>query len=899
MKTTMNKNIIRYFFIGIVAICVSYDSISAKSWFSRRRERRQDELEKQQNAMQQQTPVTSSKNTTAPSSSNLKQLLDAQDTEVVPATTQPVKNELQGKKPGTDIQEPKPIQETTKKEDTLKQQSIFDEDKYALPLELQHESPKKTPTPKLDHDIPYVELNFENADLENLIKQVEAIFEITFITDDMIDPLPKNSKALKGNKISFKTQEPLKKEAAWDLFLTFLDITGFAVVPTPEDKIYRIKQIAPARQSPIVAYIGTPLADLPDNDELIRYVYFVQNSTVQALQPIIDALRSRDAQLIVLNEHKAFILIDKAYNIKTLMNIIKELDQITMPQAMSVLKLQKADALQVKKLYDSLIQTGENETNRLIGPRKQPTSLYFPENTRIIAEPRTNSLILLGQQDAIKKIEEFIVQNVDIDLDQPYSPLNIYKLRYADAETVANIMTKVTEFGHETPAGKSGGVRGGDKYTQPMAFIPEKETNQLVIKGNYEDYMNAKVIIDELDKPQSQIAIEILILDVNLDDLKQMGTQLRSKVPGTTEGIVGNNVKFQTSGLFQTAGIQTNASGPGVDRLLANLISLAVGAPTGNTIVTLGQDLFGVWGIFQVLRTITNTQLMSNPFLVATNKTPAVVKLGQTRRVNTSEVISGTTAPTQGDVSANLEIKITPQINSDGMIILQLSVTIDQFTSTTDFTDANMINKQIITQTIVADKEVLALGGLIQNQTTDSKNKVPILGDIPILGWFFKNKETEVIKSNLLILLSAQIIRPYDANQAAEFTNDRIADYNEDRNAIETFAERRDPIDRNFFAKQEDIYPEKVDEFLFKRHNKPPVPSQPTKASTASLKKSGLNLAQMMEIDITPAKALPAQDIVSLDEPQSKKLKLSLQKKQRVKQSLSDFIEPVNPGVPA
>ena len=97
----------------------------------------------------------------------------------------------------------------------------------------------------------------------------------------------------------------------------------------------------------------------------------------------------------------------------------------------------------------------------------------------MFAEPRTNSLILLGPQDAIKRIEDFITQSVDVDLSQPYSPLHVLPFRYADAKTVADIMNKVTKFGATTEAGKSGGVRGGDKYIKPITFTPEPETNRI------------------------------------------------------------------------------------------------------------------------------------------------------------------------------------------------------------------------------------------------------------------------------------------------------------------------------------------------------------------------------------------------------------------------------------
>ena len=305
-------------------------------------------------------------------------------------------------------------------------------------------------------------------------------------------------------------------------------MSGFTLVQQATPRMYRIKPTKDAYQSTLRTFIGTSIDELPDSDEIVRFMYFIENSDLNTLVPIVTALKTASAPAVGLPETKALLITDRSYNIKSLMKIVKELDKVSMPQAMSVLKLRQANAKDVADLYDALTKPADQP--RMMGPRKAPTSLYFPENTKIIAEPRTNSLILLGQRDAIQKIEDFIIKNIDIDLEQPYSPLNIYKLKYADAETIAKIMNDTASIGKETAGiGTSGGVRGGDKYLKPITFTPERETNQLIIKGGYEDYMAAKEIIDKLDVAQPQIAIEVLILELELDNTKTIGAQFRSK----------------------------------------------------------------------------------------------------------------------------------------------------------------------------------------------------------------------------------------------------------------------------------------------------------------------------------------------------------------------------------
>lgn len=264
-------------------------------------------------------------------------------------------------------------------QDTQEEGFKFTSDNLEQPLEFQHEKETVEQAQETLKDLEEekderIEFNFENADLRNLIEYVEQLFDLTFISDETIEPLKKNGKAVKGNKISFKTNKPLSREQAWNLYTTFLEIAGFAVVPTGDPAIYRIETLPNARKSAIRSFIGVDPENLPDNDETIRYVYFIKNSTLESIVPIIDSLRSNDAPLLQLKSHKAFILTDKAYNVKKLMEIVKELDRVSMPQSMSILKLHRADAEEVKKLYESLLAPTQQQTPRVFGPRRKEPS---------------------------------------------------------------------------------------------------------------------------------------------------------------------------------------------------------------------------------------------------------------------------------------------------------------------------------------------------------------------------------------------------------------------------------------------------------------------------------------------------------------------------------------------
>lgn len=679
-----------------------------------------------------------------------------------------------------------------------------------------------------------VELNFENASLEQLIQYISEIFHYTFLTPDMLEPTPAGEKKLKGNLITFKTNQPLSKKEAWALFVTFLDMAGFNVVPDPTPNTFRIMSLEPAKRAPLPTFIGIATQNIPatiaNTDQLIRYVYFIENSNVDALKPLLDQIKSPLSDVIGLKEHNALLIIDRAYNVVNLMQIVKELDKVTMPQAMSVLKLHRADAEDVKKLYDSLIKPEEQTlTPGRLFQRKQPSSVYFPENIKILTEPRTNSLIILGPLDAIKKIEDFIIQYVDVELDKPFSPLYVYQLQYAGADTVAKIMNEVTAFGASKPEIKAtGGIRGIDKYFKPMQFTSEPQTNRIVIKGDYEDYVAALEIIKQLDVPQPEVAIEALILAIDVNELKILGTQMRTRVPC---GPFGDQVAYQTSGSFtgvsntqqgivrSTAATTSTPGAPGVQQLLGDLINLVTATSAGNTLISLGDSL-GVWALIQALQTLSSTQVVANPFLLATNKTKAKVVVGITQRVVASQVLQ-TGSPAQNifkDESANLELEVTPQINSDGMIVLDLKVKLDNFIGALDPNFVRKQTREVVTKTTVANNEVIALGGLIQDTTQNIESKVPILGDIPLIGWLFKNRAKNQVNTDLLILISTQIIEPIPQYGLNDFTRRHVNTYEGQLGALENASNRRDPIHRFFFVDKARDSDQLLDDFIFERH---------------------------------------------------------------------------------
>lgn len=695
-----------------------------------------------------------------------------------------------------------------------------------------------------------LEFNFENVELSNLISYIEAKFDLIFILDDALKPLPAGGKSVIGTKISFRTHEPLTKKQAWDIFVTFLDMAGLAPRPGSNEKTYVITSNDPqsrlsVNKGPLPTFIGVAPSLIPDNDTRIRYVYFVENTSLDVIKNIMDSMRSSTSpNLIIFPELRSIIITDKAANIKAMLAIVQELDSVNSPEMLAVIKLKHADATSVANLYKTLTadpNAQQGLASRLLGGKKSATTTYFPDGTRIIAEPRTNTLILLGTKEAIKRVEEFIAKHVDRTLDMSYTPLHIYTLKYTDATTVAGILKQALNFKSGSEAAQFGSVRDGDKYFKPSVVItPEKSGNRLIINSSYDDFVQIRNLLQKIDIEQPQIALKVYILSVDLTNIKGFGTQIRNKKPGIN-GLVGNNVNFQTSTLSSPVIEDDNQTGPasGAVRLLGNLVNIASNGVAGSTLVTLGSDAFGVWGLLQALEQYTRISVVANPFLVTAQKYPAVLSIGTTRRVLTSQTLTNQgPQPSYNDLKANLTVNITPQITADGLITMNITVDLDEFTDATDQTSGNRTTKHIQTAVITENKEMVALGGLVRDEIDETVTKVPVLGDIPLVGWLFKNKQKTVLRSSLLVLITPEIIEFNDSKRTEQFTQSKLKDAHEMLNSMHTPTEKRDPVNRWFFNENTNQSAAIIDSFMeTKERYKDPSQLPPKKTRK---KKKGL-----------------------------------------------------------
>lgn len=679
--------------------------------------------------------------------------------------------------------------------------------------------------PFVDDDNEKLSMQFENADLMQLLNYLENVFKVTFIIDDYIKPPAQGAKLIAGNKVTFKSRVPLTKKEVWDISLTFLDMAGLAIVPTSVDKNYRIMasfadQGKPsANKEALPTFIDSDPNLIPNNDSKIRYVYMAKTAQLKTIEAIITNMKSISAgSLITVDALKAIVITDKASSIRGILEILKELDQIGLPEEFNIVRLNHANAVQAADLFKQLVTADDAQQNYLFRPNKKPETKYFNKNIRVVAAPRDNALIVLSSKDDFAKFKKFI-DEIDKEDETPDMPIYVEKIKYLKVSEIAPILNSLIQFnGNNDPSATYGGIKNGLQYFQAGTVVtPEESGNRLIIQASKPDYVKIKNILQKLDVEQPQVAIKVLLLDVTISDRRALGVQMRNKAcypPGSTEndcgpiGIIGRAINYQNSGIPSPSNgapginglIQENQSGAGGLRLLGNIMSVAYGQQAGTTLVSLGQDMFGILGILQILQIYTRTTVIANPFLLATHKYAAEFSAGTTLRLTSATVYGSGSSPATGqiDVSANLTLKIIPQINlNDDNVKLEINISNNIFT---DPTTGSRINKEIQTSAILNDGEVLALGGLVRDEIDEAEAIWPILGRIPIIGYFFKNRSKAYNKTSLVVLICPEIVHHERSKGELMLTRTKINEIQNSLNDMLSPTDNRDPIHSWFFT---------------------------------------------------------------------------------------------------
>jgi general secretion pathway protein D len=583
-----------------------------------------------------------------------------------------------------------------------------------------------------------ITLNLKDADIRALISTVSKFTGKNFI----IDPRVK----AKVTVISAKTLTP---EEVYEVFLSVLQVHGYAAVPS--GSVIKIVPEVNAKQGSL------PMADDSDQfpgDELVTKIMRLDHVPAAQLVPILRPLVPQQGHLAAYNPTNTLIITDHAGNIQRLMKIIAEVDRPDSDE-LEIIPLKHASASELVRILNSLNSTGAAKEG--------------VNEVKLAADDRTNSILVTGDRAARLKTRA-TVSYLDTPLEDGSGNTHVIYLKYAKAENLEKILTGLKEQGakSKTAVGKAAppaGVTTGSVISQDAIIQADEETNSLIVTADPNTVKNLKSVIRQLDIRRAQVLIEAIIAEITTSNNKEVGVGLA--VDGSPSS--NNTIPVGISNLAGIGDLLTAAIGGTAPTSIPSGLSLGLGG-TNSSGVRYGM-------LLRALQSDQNTNILSTPNIVTLDNEEAELIVGQNLPFVTGSFTgTGSTDPqnpfqTIERQDVGLTLKVTPQINEGDTVKLVLEQETSSVIPGTVELGIATRKRSIKTSVLVDDGGILILGGLIAEEVSDTESKVPLLGDIPIIGFLFRSENTTKSKANLMVFLRPTILR--DHKDATFVTNEK------------------------------------------------------------------------------------------------------------------------------
>ena len=594
-------------------------------------------------------------------------------------------------------------------------------------------------------------VNLKEADIQELIKFVAEATDTTIV----VDP------AVKG-KVKVVSSRPVSRTELYDLFLSILEVHGYTAVRS--GGVVRVIQSKDARSAPVTVRDDEGQRG---NDEYVTQVMRLKNISAAKLIPVLRPLVPQQAHMAAYAPSNAIIISDVASNIDRIAAIIERMDR-TATQETEVIKLRYGVAEDVVRMLDQLNTSEAQQGNEV--------------EVMLVADARTNSVLISADELERARMTQ-LIRYLDTPLEQSGNVKVIY-LEYAKAEDIAEVLTKVMQNIGRVDAGEAGRAQRASETSATIEA--DANTNALIITAPTDKMAALEAVVARLDIRRAQVLVEAIIVEMEVRDGQDLGLQW---LFANDNGFFGSSISADDARARNIAGaILPEDGGDGTDSGVTtgdfNVGALA-GALAQSPGVSLGwgviDDNLSMTVILNALKEKSNANILSTPSLLTLDNQEAYIPVGQ----NVPFVTGSFTSTGTGDGAQNpfqtierenvgITLKVTPHINEGDSVVLDISQEVSSLSNTSVVLQASdlITNERVLqTKVLAADGRVVVLGGLIKDDVQDASQKVPLLGDIPLLGRLFRNDAVQVIKTNLLIFIRPTIIR--DDEQLAGATADK------------------------------------------------------------------------------------------------------------------------------
>ncbi|MGR5065944.1 type II secretion system secretin GspD [Photobacterium sp. DNB22_13_2] len=582
--------------------------------------------------------------------------------------------------------------------------------------------------------------SFKGTDIQEFINIVGRNLQKTII----VDP------AVRG-QVNVRSYDLLNDEQYYQFFLNVLEVYGFAVVEM-DNGVLKVVRDKDAKISAI------PVVGDNSNitgDQVVTRVIAVRNVSVRELSPLLRQLNDNAGAGNVVHYDPANIIMitGRAATVNRLAEIIERVDRAG-DKEIDVVELRNASAAEMVRIVDALNKTADaKSTPEFLQPK-------------LVADDRTNAVLLSGDPQVRDRLKRLIRQ---LDREMASSGNNrVVYLKYANAEEMVDVLTGVSD---NLQAEKQGGAKTTASSGKSAVMISaHTDTNSLILTAPPDIMRALENIIAQLDIRRAQVLIEAMIVELAEGDGVNFGVQW-----GTTDGGV---IQFGNSGVpisqyaigleeaQTTTRTENYVDANGQDQVrtitedgdfstLASVLGGVNGAALG--------IVMGDWTMLvNAVASDRNSNILSSPSITVMDNGEASFIVGEE-----VPVVTGSTSSSNNDnpfqtverKEVGIKLNVTPQINEGDSVQLKIEQEVSNVLGADGAVDVRFSKRQLTTNVLIQDGQMLALGGLIQEQTNESEQKIPILGDIPVLGHLFKSTNTTTAKTNLMVFIKPTIIR--------------------------------------------------------------------------------------------------------------------------------------------
>jgi general secretion pathway protein D len=596
--------------------------------------------------------------------------------------------------------------------------------------------------------------NYKDADLSQIIQAVSEVTGKNFIIDPRVNA-----------KVTMLSATPMSPAAFYEAFLAVLQVYGYVAVPA--GRVIKIVPNTDARQMPS---IDLPRDVSSTSDEIVTQIITLKSINAGALVPILRPLVPPYGALAAYPAGNILIISDRASNVNRLVRIIQRMDEAG-DEPFEVLALRNAGAGEVVRIVNALNTGAGADAGGALA--------------KVVADERTNSVILSGERGQRLRLKALI-----FNMDTPSATggdIQVRYLRYADAEKIADKLkgqataTAKAQGGPAASASVQGAQGGSANIDASVTIWADVPTNALIITAPPKIMKSLMEVIDKIDIRRAQVQVEAIIVEIDVNKSSNLGVQWLlfgrgDTVPAGVVNLPGSGTSIVDLAALALSGgtVGSSTTTPGVTGV-PTISSSTVGTGATIGVGRLASTGVSFAALVQALRSDGSSNIISTPSLITMNNEQAEVKVTQEIPLitgsfaNTTASVSGTSSPFQTIQREEVGtiLKVTPHINEGNSVQLK----IEQEDSSpgaklTDSADISTNKRSIKTTVLIEDGGIIVLGGLISDSVTESEDRVPGLGAIPIIGNLFKSRSGSRQKKNLMVFIRPKIMRDADATES-------------------------------------------------------------------------------------------------------------------------------------